>query len=155
SCNVLDVRPDRRRVWQFDARNGDFAIQREQTVADGEALPSAVVNKSWRSLWQRKLNVAWLPPESIFLRVAHLPKSGFEETRSMVELQLEKLSPIPVAQVAWSFHVLPHSKDELQTVIVVLAERQNVEAFLGQLEGQGYLADRLEIPVLDQLQATP
>ena len=30
-----------------------------------------------------------------------------------------------------------------------------VEEFLGQLEGQGYLADRLELPALDQLQATP
>jgi len=29
-----------------------------------------------------------------------------------------------------------------------------VEEFLGQLEGQGYLADRLELPLLDQLQAT-
>lgn len=155
SCNVLDVGPNRRRIWQFDARNGDYAVQREQTVVDEQTLPSSLVNKTWRSLWQRKLNIAWLPSESIFLRVAHLPASGIDETRSMVELQLEKLSPIPVTQVVWSFHVLPQAKGELQTVIVVLAERQRVEAFLGELEGQGYLADRLEIPVLDQLQATP
>ena len=71
----------------------------------------------------------------------------------MVELQLEKLSPIPVTQVVWSLHLLPEAAGELQTVIVVLAERDGVEQFLGQLEGQGYLADRLEIPMLDQLQA--
>jgi len=72
----------------------------------------------------------------------------------MVELQLEKLSPIPVTQVAWSLYVLPQSAGDLQTIIVVLAERNIVEKFLGSLEAEGYLADRLEIPVLDQLQAT-
>src|SRR5436190_1564269 len=96
SCNVLHVGPDRRRVWQFDARNGAFPLHREQTVAAGESLPYALITKTWRSIWQRKLNVAWLPPHSVFLRVAHLPRSSFTETRDMVELQLEKLSPIPV-----------------------------------------------------------
>lgn len=155
SCNVLHVGRERRQVWQFDARNGGFAVDKEQVVAPGEPLPYAMVTKTWRSLWQRKLNVAWLPTESVFLRVTHLPKSSPEETRSMVELQLEKLSPIPVTQVVWSLQVLPQLKGDLQTVVVVLAERQGVEEFLGQLEGQGYLADRLEVPLLDQLQATP
>src|SRR6185295_5894831 len=113
-----------------------------------------IVAKDWRSFFHRKLNIAWLPPENVFLRVAQLPKSSFEETRAMVELQLEKLSPIPVTQVVWSMHVLPQSTGDLQTVIVVLSERDVVEKFLGSLEGQGFLADRLEIPVLDQLQAT-
>jgi hypothetical protein len=165
SCNVLHVGPDHRRVWQFDARNGGFAVNRELSAAAGEALPYALVTKTWRSLWQPKLNVAWLPADRVFLRVAHLPKSGFDETRAMVEMQLEKLSPIPVTQAVWSLLVLPASaslprgepqaKGDLQTVIVVLAERKLVEEFLGQLEGQGYLADRLELPMLDQLQATP
>ncbi|MSU58280.1 MAG: hypothetical protein EXS35_08885 [Pedosphaera sp.] len=154
SHNVLHVAPDRRRLWQFDARKNSGAPGREHTVAHGEPLPFALVTKTWRSLWQPKLNIAWLPPENVFLRVAQLPKSSFEETRAMVELQLEKLSPIPVTQVVWSMHMLPQSAGELQTVIVVLAERDVVEKFLGSLEGQGYLADRLEIPVLDQLQAT-
>jgi hypothetical protein len=154
SCNVLHVGPERRRLWQFDARNGGFTANRDQLVAVDEALPYAVVTKTWRSLWQPKLNVAWLPADSVFLRVAHLPKSGFEETRAMVEMQLEKLSPIPVTQAVWSLLVLPQLKGDLQTVVVVLAERKGVEEFLGQLEGQGYLADRLEMPMLDQLQAT-
>jgi hypothetical protein len=73
----------------------------------------------------------------------------------MVELQLEKLSPIPVTQAVWSLHVLPHSVGDLQTVVVVIASRSVVEEYLGRLEGQGFLADRLELPLLDQLQATP
>ncbi len=43
----------------------------------------------------------------------------------------------------------------MQTVIVVIAARHAVEEFLGKLEGQGYLADRLEAPMLDELAATP
>jgi len=164
SCNVLHVGADQRRVWQFESRNGQFTLGREQTTANGEALPFAQVTKTWRSLWQPKLNIAWLPPENVFLRVIQVPKSSLDETCAMVELQLEKLSPIPVTQVVWSLHVWPQAEGspgqgeattgELQTVIVMLAEREAVEQFLGQLEGQGYLADRLEIPVLDQLQAS-
>jgi hypothetical protein len=154
SCNVLHVGADQCRVWQFDARGGGFVASREEAVGGGESLPYSVVTKTWRSLWQPKLNVAWLPPQSVFLRVAHLPKSSFAETVSMVELQLEKLSPIPVTQVVWSVHALAQCSGDLQTVIVLLAERKAVEEFLGQIEGQGYLADRLEVPLLDQLEAT-
>ena len=102
------------------------------------------------------MNVAWLPPENVFLRVIELPKSSFGETLSMVELQLEKLSPLPVTQIVWTLQVLPQSPAEnLQTVIVVIVERKVVEEFLGKLEKQGFLADRLEAPMLDQLEATP
>lgn len=155
SCNVFQVAADARRLWQFDARNGEFKLEREHTVAADETLPPHLTAKSWRSLWQPRLNVALLPPDSVFLRVVHLPKGSPDETLAMVELQLEKLSPIPLTQVVWTLHLLPDSAAELQTVIVVLAERRAVEEFLGQLEGQGYLADRLELSVLDELQATP
>jgi len=154
SCNVLHTGADRRRVWQFDARNRGFALNREESLGQDQPLPYTLVTKTWRSLWQGKLNVAWLPPESVFLRVAQLPKSSFAETRAMVELQLEKLSPIPVTQAVWSLQLLPDTGGDLQTAIVICAERKAVEDFLGKLEGDGYLPDRLEVPVLDQLQAT-
>ena len=155
SCNVLHVGAEGRQLWQFDARNGSFALSRGQVVPPDGDLPAHQVLKSWRSLWQPRLNVAWLPPGSVFLRVVHLPKSSAEETHLMVEFQLEKLSPIPVTQVVWSVHSLAGTAGDQQTLIVVFAERKAVEEFLGQLEGQGYLADRLELKVLDQLLATP
>ncbi len=154
SCAVLQLGPEARHLWQFDARNGGFVLNREQTAQATDPLPSSVVGKHWTSLWQRKLNVAWLPPEKVFLRVAQLPRSDFNETVSMVELQLEKLSPMPVAQIVWSIQVLPHSVGNMQTVVVLIASRDEVEQFLGRLEGQGFLADELELPILDQLQAT-
>jgi hypothetical protein len=169
SCNVLHIAPDTNRLWQFDARGGGFALTREH---HGPALPARVVAKSWRSLWQPKLNLAWLPPENVFLRVIELPRSDFDETLAMVELQLERLSPMPVTQIVWTIHVLSASasrqRDEpapegppppgesaagnLQTVVVAIVARSAVEEFLGQLEGRGYLADRLEVPFLDQLE---
>jgi hypothetical protein len=154
SCNVLQVGAQARHLWQFDARGRGYVLGREQTSFAGEPLPAGLIAKDWRSLWQRKLNVAWLPPDQVFLRVAQFPASDFDETLSMVELQLEKLSPMPVTQIVWTIHLLPHTEGNLQTVIVMIASRNMVEEFLGQLEGQGYLADRLEMPLLDQLQAT-
>jgi hypothetical protein len=164
-CNILHLVGGERRLWQFDAKGGGFALNREYHAAPGESLPFNVVAKTWRSLWQPKLNVAWLPPESVFFRVIELPKSNFEETLAMAELQLEKLSPMPVTQIVWTLHILPRrsegkadaptAADDLQTVIVVIAGRHAVEEFLGKLEDQGYLADRLEAPLLDQLEAMP
>jgi hypothetical protein len=165
SCNVLQVAPDANRLWRFDAKGGNFVLDREQKIPGGEPLPARWVAKSWSSLWQPRLNVAWLPPENVFLRVIELPKSSFEETQAMVELQLEKLSPLPVTQIVWTLHVLsasasprhdgPAAAGDLQSVVVVIAARAAVEEFLGRLEKDGYLADRLEAPMLDQLEATP
>lgn len=152
SCNILQVAPDANRLWQFEAK-GNFKLTKELRAETTLPLPPNLVGKSWTSLWQPKLNVAWLPPESVFLRVVQLPQGAFAETVSMVELQLEKLSPLPVAQIAWSLHALPQSTGDLQTVIVVIAERKAVEEFLGKLEERKYLADRLEAPMLDQLEA--
>ena len=80
----------------------------------------------------------------------------------MVELQLEKFSPLPVTQIVWTMHVVgthtapakgDAAPESLQTVIVVVVERSVVEEFLGRLEKDGFLADRLESPMLDQLAA--
>ena len=155
ACNILHLGPEVSRLWQFDAKSGGFVLNREH---QGASLPARLVAKSWSSLWQPKLNVAWLPPESVFLRVVELPKSNFDETLSMVELQLERLSPMPVTQIVWTLHVLESSAagavpaGNLQTIIVVIAARSAVEEFLGKLEGRGFLADRLEVPMLDQLE---
>ena len=163
-CNILHVGTDAYRLWQFDARGDGFALNREHSGAAGEPLPFHLAAKSWRSLWQPRLNIAWLPPENVFLRVIELPRSNFEETLAMVELQLEKLSPLPVAQIVWMIRMLPQTTGlprqseatagDLQTVIVVIAARHAVGEFLGKLEGQEYLADRLEAPMLDELEVT-
>lgn len=157
TCTVLHTTPERRQLWQFHAQ-GNFPLAREQAAPAGDPLPVGLAQKSWSEIWQPKLNVAWLPADKVFLRVVQLPATTPAETRAMVELQLEKLSPFPVAQVVWSVCPLPllpnaPAGKKLQTIVVVFVERKVVEEFLGQLEGQGYLADRLELGVLDQLTA--
>lgn len=156
TCTVLHTTPERRQLWQFNAQ-GNFALAREQSASAGEPLPVGLAQKSWSEIWQPKLNVALLPADKVFLRVVQLPASSPAETRAMVELQLEKLSPFPVAQVVWSVCALPPRPNagasQLQTIVVIFVERKVVEEFLGQLEGQGYLADRLELGILDQLTA--
>ena len=159
-CNVLDASAEPRRVWQFDARNEAFSLKSELTARNGDPLPANIIAKSWGALFKKKLNVAWLPAENVFLRVAQFPASTAEETRAMVELQLEKLSPIPVGQTLWTMQVLPKTNspgetENLQTIVVIIVARSIVEEFLGKLEGQGYMADRIELPMLDQLQSTP
>ncbi len=151
-----------RQLWQFGG--GRFNLLRTEAGGSAEPLPDKLVAKDWQTLFQPRLNIAWLPSDKVFLRVLQLPKADADETRSMVDLQLEKISPLPVAQIVWSFEVVPmvrrneigqelqpHATGELQTVIVMMVARNHVEEYLGQLDAQGYAADRLEIPLLDQL----
>jgi hypothetical protein len=162
TCNILHLARDAKRLWQFDAKGGGFVLGREQRVAHTETLPAKGVVKSWSTLWQPRLNIAWLPLECVFLRIIELPASNYEETLAMVELQLEKISPVPLTQAVWTMHVAgthqslakaDGTTESLQTIVVVIAERSVVEEFVGKLEKDGFLADRLEAPMLDQLAA--
>jgi hypothetical protein len=154
-CNVLEVAADHRRLWHFSTGSAEPALKAEQRLALNDPLPFSAVTKDWRTLWQRKLNIAWLPADQVFLRVVHLPKSSAEELPPMLELQLEKLSPLPVNQIVWSFELLPSAAADSQSVLLVIAARAGVEEFLGTLEQERYLADRLELPLLHQLVARP
>jgi hypothetical protein len=151
SCNVLQAGAGAGRLWQFEARKGDFVLGREQAAAGGQPLPETLISKGWFMLWQPRLNIAWLAPEKVFLRVVQLPQTDAAETRAMLEFQLEKLSPLPVTQIVWSFHALP-AAGGTQSVVLVIVAREVVEEFLGQLEAGRFLADHIEVPLLDELQ---
>ena len=69
----------------------------------------------------------------------------------MLEFQLEKLSPVPVNQIVWSFQTLPCPDPTQQTVLLVLAERSSIETLLSDLDEAGYQADRIESPLLHAL----
>jgi hypothetical protein len=156
-CNVVSVRAGQRKLWRFAiSGRGKASLTQEFTELPEENLPAKVVGKSWGDLWNPKLNVAWLPSDKVFLRVAEFPASNPEELLSMVELQLEKLSPLPLSQIAWAIEPLPVPAAGLGTmlpVVLIIASRFEVEKQLGQLEQTGYLADRLELPELRQLLA--
>jgi hypothetical protein len=156
SANLLHTSVAGRRFWQLSASGDHFTVQGEKALLANDALPSGAAAKDWQTLFRPKLNIAWLPPEKVFLRAVHLPAGDPTEIAQMVELQMEKLSPLPVTHVVWSVYAMPrpaNKPDALQTVIVIIAARSGVEEYLGQLETQGFLADRLEAPGLDQLLA--
>ncbi len=158
AANVLEATPGGRRLWQLNAEGGGrFAVQKDTALLANESAPAKAVSKDWQELYRPRLNIAWLPLDKVFLRAVQLPTSDPGEIQSMVELQLEKLSPLPVTHVVWSIHLLPKAEDKpeaLQTVIVIIALRSFVEEFLGGLEGSGFSADRLECPALEELLAT-
>lgn len=154
SCNLLQVGSELRQLWQFSTRSGQVSLVAHRKFAEQEPLPVKLVAKDWSTIFQSKLNIAWLPADQVFLRVIQLPAADFKELLSMVELQLEKLSPLPVAQIVWTLELLPKQAENLQPVIVIIAPRDTVEEFLGKLETSGYLADRLEAPCIHQLLET-
>src|SRR5688572_10608326 len=140
SANVLRASKESKRLWQFSFRGDTAQLAREEVKLPAEPLPGRLISKDWQTLYQPRLNIAWLPADKTFLRVLQLPPSdAAEETLSMLELQLEKLSPLPVAQIVWTYDLLPKQPSGVQTAIVVIAARNVVEEFLGKLEGQSYL----------------
>ena len=141
------------RLWQVSVSGEKFSLARPTPVEGPDAIQPKLVGKDWNELVRPRLNVAWLPPSQVFIRVVQLPKAeDFSETIAMIEFQLEKLSPLPVAQIVWTFELVPaRGLSETQTAVLVVVTRSAVEELLGKLEGQGFMADRLELPFLDQI----
>src|SRR3954462_5277574 len=134
SCNVLHSGSGTKTLWQFATGSGKYSLQREEAKLPDEPLPLKTVDKDWQTLFQPKLNIAWLPQDQVFLRVVQLPRSEDPaETRSMVDLQLEKISPMPVPHIVWGYEMMPQPVAEMQTVIVIIVARSQVESFLGTL----------------------
>lgn len=153
SCNVLDSSPVERHLWHFTVERNDVKFQKEATTPASSPLPPKLVAKDWSDLLQPKLNIAWLPADQVFLRVVQLPKVDRAELMSMLEFQLEKISPLPVPQILWGVEVLPSAAENMQTAILCIVSRDVVEGFLGTIEQQNYQPDRLEVPQLNQILA--
>ena len=153
SCNLLEPATEGSRLFQFSVSSKKVKLSGDLRVAEGEDPPAKVVGKDWSDLLSRKLNIATLPPEKVFLRVVELPECEPDELLPMVEFQIEDLSPLPMAQAVWSAEAVPGSTgtEGNQTVLVMIAERGVVGDRLDELEAVNYLADRVEVPLLREL----
>ena len=153
SCNLLESATEGSRLCQFSVSSKKVKLSGDVRVADLIELPAKAVGKDWSDLLRRKLNIATLPPEKVFLRVVELPECEPDELLPMVEFQIEDLSPLPMAQAVWSAEAVPGSTgtEGNQTVLVMIAERGVVEDRLDELEAANYLADRVEVPLLREL----
>lgn len=153
SCNLLESATEGSRLCQFSVSSKKVKLSGDLRVAEGDDPPAKAVGKDWSDLLRRKLNIATLPPEKVFLRVVELPECEPDELLPMVEFQIEDLSPLPMAQTVWSAEAVPGSTgtEGNQTVLVMIAERGVVGDRLDELEAVNYLADRVEVPLLREL----
>ena len=149
---------EQQQFWRFTAGKGDLNLADVQTGPAEDPLPAKHVGKTFSDLWSRRLNVVWLPPDRVFYRVLQMPQCDRGELATMLEFQMEKLSPLPPAQTVWTLEVVPTRgmlPPETQTVVVAIAERKLVEELLGRLETKGYVADGIEVASLQQILAAP
>ncbi len=151
SCDVFQSVPPVSRFWRFAINNGKVSLNAELELQPGQTVSPKLGRRGWGNLWHPQLNVAWLPPDQVYLRVVHLPMGEPEELQPMLDLQLEKLSPAPINQIVWTYQPVPHPEPEQQSAIVIIAERAAVEKYLGSLEQCEYLPDRLELPWLHHI----
>jgi len=158
ACNVVDCSSGRQQFWRFTGSKNQMKLVDVRETESGEKIPGKHLDRDASQMWRAHCqNDAWLPADKVFFRVLHLPLCNAREVPSMVEMQLEKVSPLPLGRAVWSFEVVPvHRADrEQQTVVVMLAERSVVEECVGELEKAGYFPDRLEAAVIHQVMATP
>ena len=107
SCNLLEPATEGSRLCQFSVSSKKVKLTGDLRVAEGDDPPAKAVGKDWSDLLSRKLNIATLPPEKVFLRVVELPGCEPDELLPMVEFQIEELSPLPMAQTVWAAEAVP------------------------------------------------
>ena len=142
-CTLLHLTPNGWHAWLFECG------PRTRCVASTKGDPEKPLPKSFqkRALsFQPHEIIAWLPPERAFVRVLELPPCEPHEIPSMIELQLESLSPVPIAEIQWSWTELPSPNTEGRRILVLLMPKGAVEAALEQYEQIGCYADRLDYP---------
>lgn len=155
SCLVLAADPEGVRLWSFGAGRQRQAAGAPQVFRPAQPLPPKLVEKAWPQLMQPRLQVAWLPADAVCVQLLQLPAGDAAELPAMVELQLDKISPLPVAQICWTTLTLPNPTPGQQTVVVTMAPREAVDRQLEVLEALGYRADRLEVPLVRELETLP
>ena len=96
------------RIQQFECVGVEFKAPRSQDCPIHKKPKEDWTSKDYRNLFRKKINVSWASIEDVFMKVIHLPGESPEELRMMVELQLEKISPVPLAQLVWDIQVLPN-----------------------------------------------
>ena len=158
SCNVVDCSSGKQQFWRFNRGKNQMKLVDVRETAPDEPIQAKHLERHASQMWSAHCqNDAWLPAEIVFFHVLQLPLCDPRELPGMVELQLDKISPLPMGHAVWTYEVTPvyRTDREQQTVVVMIAERSAVEKYLGELEKIGYRPDRLETPVLHQVMATP
>jgi hypothetical protein len=155
NCQVVALDGDALHVWQFHAQRTKLNPTGTHSFGQDKPPPTKLVANDWKQVVHPRLTIGWMPGRDVFLRVIQLPKSDTDELLSMVELQMERLSPMPVSHICWAMETQPHADPEQITALVTIVNRERVDEFLAALEAKGIQADRLDVAWMRQLTLLP
>lgn len=108
-------------------------------------FPSAVLSEIRRSF--RGAVTVSLPSSQLLMRVLELPSAASAELKSMVELQMDQISPFPVDQMTVSYEVL-HQTENHSRVLAVAAPRKTVDTLGDLFKEQNVYIRSLDAEVL-------
>jgi hypothetical protein len=150
-CHVLVDADTAGQVLLFERTKEGVRETGQVAVGASGAVPAKVGARDWQLLLKPRLDVAWMSGEDVCLRLIELPTSDPAEVSSMVDIQLEKISPLPPSQVVAGFEVLGALPSGGVSVLVVIAPRSAVEARLEALRSRGFVVDRLDVAMAREL----
>ena len=84
SCNLIEPAAGGSRLWQFSVSSKKVKLGGDLSLPEGENPPAKLVAKLWTDMFSRKMNIASLPPEKVFLRAVDLPACEPEELLPML-----------------------------------------------------------------------
>ncbi|HIL69968.1 MAG TPA: hypothetical protein EYG38_08985, partial [Verrucomicrobia bacterium] len=151
TCTILKTGESENHLWYFNSSNGKASLNGERRFSLEQKLPDKWVRKNWTHLWKKSVNLAWFPSDQVYLKVIQIPTDNRTEARSMIDLLLEKISPFPVNQIVWTFELIPGLNHELHSAIVIIAATQKVDTLIDELEDRGFIPDRLELSLMEQI----
>lgn len=88
-----------------------------------------------------------LPSSHLLMRMLELPSTNPDELKSMVELQMDQISPFPVDQLTVSYEVLRKTENHSR-VLAVAAQRKTVDALGDLFKAQHVYIRSLDAEVL-------
>lgn len=117
-----------------------FSRQENVPLFPSEVL--AQIRKNFRGI----VTVS-LPSSHLLMRMLELPSTRPDELKSMVELQMDQISPFPVDQLTVSYEVL-HKTENHSRVLAVAAQRKTVDALGDLFKAQHVYIRSLDAEVL-------
>ena len=151
ACHVLLDAEGAGRVLVFQKTKDGVQAGGDVALASGVPVPGKLGGRDWQLLFRPRLDVAWLSANDVCLRLVELPGGDPSELGAMVEMQLEKVSPLPPSQVVAGYEVMGEASEGGVAVLVVIAPRNAVEARLEALRTRGFVVDRLDVALAREL----
>jgi hypothetical protein len=145
-CNIVYRDNDSILLKSYSTRGKSASRIREIIAAENEAFPKIRYDKTWRDSFSPKLNVALIPSSEVFFRILSLPTTDVSEIPDMIELQLERISPLPVNQIFWTYELLPglnSGSTATTNTLVCIVEQKAVYNLASDLESRHFYPDRI------------